>query len=310
MSGATRPGGAADGTPLECARLAAELRVLRERSGLSLAALAEESAYSKSSWQRYLTGRALPPWLAVRALCRFAGEPEPRIRVLWELAEAAWSRRGSVERESTTAEDPVPAPEAQPRTQPAPEAEPAPTEAPPGCPIPARAFPLRRRRRPGPAAAVAVLVVCVAAALGTAVATGALDAPASTANAVRGGFHVLCTGAPCAGKDPGTMLCGVEPQTLLHVDGAAGAAGAGIEIRYNPLCRAVWARAWHTRLGDRLTVSAPGEAAQSVAVTDPRLLDAFVYTPLLPVPGRHAVLTVCLEGPPGGEPVCRRAPAP
>ncbi|MGN5381101.1 helix-turn-helix domain-containing protein [Streptomyces lasalocidi] len=109
-------------TPPECARLAAELRLLRDRSRLTLATLAEETTYSRSSWQRYLSGKALPPWLAVRGLCRLAGEPEPRMRALWELAEAEWSRRASIRPARTADQDDPPA-DAQ--AVPSPTAQPA-----------------------------------------------------------------------------------------------------------------------------------------------------------------------------------------
>ncbi|MCZ9342799.1 helix-turn-helix domain-containing protein, partial [Streptomyces sp. TRM76130] len=56
----------------EQTRLTAALRELRARTGLSLAALAERTAYSKSSWERYLNGKILPPRQAVRELCRIA----------------------------------------------------------------------------------------------------------------------------------------------------------------------------------------------------------------------------------------------
>ncbi|WP_256090352.1 helix-turn-helix domain-containing protein, partial [Actinacidiphila rubida] len=42
-----------------------ELRVLTDRTGLSLSALAHRTPYSKSSWERYLNGKALPPQHAV-----------------------------------------------------------------------------------------------------------------------------------------------------------------------------------------------------------------------------------------------------
>ncbi|USA01676.1 helix-turn-helix domain-containing protein [Streptomyces lydicamycinicus] len=79
---------------VECSRLAAGLRELRARTGLSLAALAARTPYSKSSWERYLNGKKLPPRDAVEALCRLAGEPAGRLVALWELADAAWSGRG------------------------------------------------------------------------------------------------------------------------------------------------------------------------------------------------------------------------
>ena len=72
----------------EQARLAAALRELRARTGLSLAALAAKTAFSKSSWERYLNGRTLPPHTAVQELCRLAGEPDGRCLALWEIAES------------------------------------------------------------------------------------------------------------------------------------------------------------------------------------------------------------------------------
>jgi transcriptional regulator with XRE-family HTH domain len=76
-------------------QLVTELRRLKDRSRLSLAALALRTAYSKSSWERYLNGAKLPPRQAVEALCGIAGAPPARLLALWELAETAWSGRGS-----------------------------------------------------------------------------------------------------------------------------------------------------------------------------------------------------------------------
>lgn len=81
-----------------CVRLAGELQTLRDRTGLSLAALAAKTAYSKSTWARYLSGRTLPPWSAAQTLAVLASEPEARLRALWELAEEEWSGRGVVDR--------------------------------------------------------------------------------------------------------------------------------------------------------------------------------------------------------------------
>ncbi|MET7797160.1 helix-turn-helix transcriptional regulator, partial [Streptomyces decoyicus] len=70
------------------------MRELRRRTGLTLAALAERTPYSKSSWERYLNAKKLPPRGAVEALCLLAGEPPGQLVALWELADAAWSGRG------------------------------------------------------------------------------------------------------------------------------------------------------------------------------------------------------------------------
>ncbi|MCU8595283.1 helix-turn-helix domain-containing protein, partial [Streptomyces sp. A13(2022)] len=79
----------------EHTRLVAALRELKAGSGLSLAALAERTPYSKSSWERYLNGKSLPPRQAVRDLCRLANEPDGRLLALWEIAESRWSGRAT-----------------------------------------------------------------------------------------------------------------------------------------------------------------------------------------------------------------------
>ncbi|MGR6973919.1 DUF2690 domain-containing protein [Streptomyces cynarae] len=63
------------------------LRDLKERTGLSLAALAARTPYSKSAWHRYLTGAGRPPRSAVEALAALAGaDPAPAL-TLWEAAD-------------------------------------------------------------------------------------------------------------------------------------------------------------------------------------------------------------------------------
>ncbi|MCZ4611775.1 helix-turn-helix transcriptional regulator, partial [Streptomyces sp. Lzd4kr] len=81
----------------ERARLAAVLRELKGRTGLSLAGLAAKTAFSKSSWDRYLNGRTLPQRDAVQELCRLAGEPEGRCLALWEIAESEGSGRAAAQ---------------------------------------------------------------------------------------------------------------------------------------------------------------------------------------------------------------------
>ncbi|MEN2421359.1 DUF2690 domain-containing protein [Streptomyces rimosus] len=71
---------------------ASQLRRLVERSGLSLAAVADRTGYSKTSWERYLNGRLLPPQRAVVALAEATGAHAGHLTTMWELAERAWSR--------------------------------------------------------------------------------------------------------------------------------------------------------------------------------------------------------------------------
>ncbi|MER5748410.1 DUF2690 domain-containing protein [Streptomyces sp. NPDC002088] len=67
--------------------LVARLRELKDLTGLSLAALAARTPYSKSAWHRYLTGGKRPPRSAVEALIRLAGVDAGPVMALWEAAD-------------------------------------------------------------------------------------------------------------------------------------------------------------------------------------------------------------------------------
>ncbi|MBD0745484.1 XRE family transcriptional regulator [Streptomyces sp. CBMA152] len=71
---------------------ASQLRRLVDRSGLSLAAVADRTGYSKTSWERYLGGRLLAPKGAIVALAEVTGTNPLHLTTMWELAERAWSR--------------------------------------------------------------------------------------------------------------------------------------------------------------------------------------------------------------------------
>lgn len=69
-----------------------QLRRLVDRSGLSIAAVADRTGYSKTSWERYLNGRLLAPRGAIVALGEVTGTNQAHLNTMWELAERAWSR--------------------------------------------------------------------------------------------------------------------------------------------------------------------------------------------------------------------------
>ncbi|MFD0316847.1 helix-turn-helix domain-containing protein [Streptomyces flavalbus] len=69
-----------------------QLRRLVDRSGLSVAAVADRTGYSKTSWERYLGGRLLAPKGAIVALAEVTGTNPVHLTTMWELAERAWSR--------------------------------------------------------------------------------------------------------------------------------------------------------------------------------------------------------------------------
>ncbi|MET9965506.1 helix-turn-helix transcriptional regulator [Streptomyces sp. NPDC006356] len=81
--------------PPEVRHFVEQLRQLKDRTGLSLVALGARTAYSKSSWQRYLNATQPPPRQAVAALCRVADvdkDEAERFGVRWELAVRVWPK--------------------------------------------------------------------------------------------------------------------------------------------------------------------------------------------------------------------------
>ncbi|MFD3675496.1 helix-turn-helix domain-containing protein [Streptomyces sp. NPDC058613] len=70
-------------------RLVAELRRLKDHSGLSLAALAGKTGYSRSSWERYLNGKQPVPRAAVEELAQVCGADPTRLVVLHDVAAQA-----------------------------------------------------------------------------------------------------------------------------------------------------------------------------------------------------------------------------
>lgn len=252
----------------ELARLAAALRELRARTGLSLAALAAKTAFSKSSWERYLNGRTLPPRTAVQELCRLAGEPDGRCLALWEIAESEWSGRADTPAQaSSRAAGPV-----------------APAD-------PVEAAPGGGHRG---AATVAVLAsVCAVAVGGVAVALLLLPRqsheprPAAAATSTPGPH---CRASSCEGKNPMAMFCAATPDTLAtrHT-----ATGAWLEVRSSKTCGTSWARMWGTRIGDRLELTADGRV-RGAEVENAVDADNFVYTPMT-VTRPGTVLRTCFR---------------
>ncbi|MFE2572222.1 helix-turn-helix domain-containing protein, partial [Streptomyces mirabilis] len=68
------------------------LRCLKQRTGLSLAALASVTPFSKSTWHRYLSGDQFPPRSAVESLGRLADTDPGPLLSLWDAASRAQSR--------------------------------------------------------------------------------------------------------------------------------------------------------------------------------------------------------------------------
>lgn len=243
----------------EHTRLFAALRELRAGAGLSLAALAERTAYSKSSWERYLNGKGLPPRQAVQELCRLANEPDGRLLALWEIAESHWSGRAVA---PPTDESPRPRPQEVP--------PPAGTE--------------QRRLRRGRLLVVLASVYTVI--VGGAAALLFLLLPDSRARedepppaSIPFSLAPQCHGAACEGRDPIRLICGIGPDTLAS---HRTATGAHVELRYSKKCGASWARVWWTQIGDRVDVTAGGPT-HDVRIRNKDDAATFVYTEMTEV---------------------------
>lgn len=279
----------------ERARLAAALRELRTRTGLSLAGLAAKTTFSKSSWERYLNGRTLPPRDAVQELCRLTGEPEGRCLALWEIAESECSGRAT---------------QASPPPSSSPSPSPSPQEAPHAGSTPVNDAVHRS------AAATAVLASVCAVAVGGVAAVALLlpqggSGPGSSLSPPPSATGPGCRGKVCEGKSPMHMRCAAAPATL---GSRRTASGAWMELRYSEECGTSWARMWGTRVGDRIEMTTGARDARgdggaragrvrSAEVRDDVEADAYVYTPMTAVPS-GTVVRACFRPAAGGEAEC------
>jgi transcriptional regulator with XRE-family HTH domain len=250
------------------------LRRRIERSGVSITQLAEATGYSRSSWERYLNGRLLPPKYAVVALAQVTDTEPTHLTTLWELAERAWSRAEA--RHDTTIQAHLVA-----------EARAALGEFGPPPDVGGGEPP--RRGRPGRRRALLFLTgvaVVVLAVLGATFLLRSPSAPeraaatpspslSSSVSAQSLPAGVKCAGDPCTGKDPEAMGCGGK-----HARTAAATwvGGSYVEMRYSHTCGAVWARISAAGPGDTISVTAAG-ATQRTRIGD----SAAAYTPMLAV---------------------------
>ncbi|MGW7658039.1 helix-turn-helix domain-containing protein [Streptomyces asiaticus] len=238
--------------PAECAELVTDLRELKARSGLNLAELAEATAISKSSWERYLNGKQFPPRHAVAALCQVVGETDAGILARWALADAAWSCRehgiaaGHVRSSRTTEHAAVVRPD-----------EPAPC------------------RHPGPlhrvllAASVFITGRPRTATAGIVLACAAMITPAAIYHMSHGVTRAsrarppVCRLGSCEGRNPRTTAC-EDPVTVAS---HTADDGTRLEIRLSPSCQAGWIRTRPTHKGFRIEITGPGGHRQSAVVT-------------------------------------------
>ena len=251
-----RPKDASEPTAPEVRHLLERLREAKDSTGLSFAALAARTVYSKSSWERYLNGKTLPPRDAVEALAKLSGADPARLLALWRLADRAWSGRdargtaaGAVTMPETAVNPPVKA-GIEPK-------EDVPVDAPPP-------FGPRKRNAHRNATAVAAVGAVLAAALGTWAWTHGDGQEEAAPRLSTGG---PCQGESCTGRnsEQGDTDCWTDAGTRAKRE----IAGRIVELRVSSTCRAAWGRIAEPRPGDRVRVETTDERHQSRQVAVP-----------------------------------------
>ncbi|MEV7140337.1 helix-turn-helix domain-containing protein [Streptomyces tauricus] len=294
-SGGARPQGTGEAAervarPVQCERLARELRELRAATGLSLAALAAKTPYSKSSWERYLNGKALPPRQAVEQLCRLAGQRPDRPLALWELAESAWSGRSG---------DGAPGAGTGERTGGGDGARTVvrETAAPAGVPPHPPGHPDRRhhsvRHLAGAfvgCAAVAAAVLMVTWGLGSGDGEGKGAATPS-----RSAPGPSCSRDTCTGRNPESTGCSNAAHPAGTLTERPFDGGTVVKVRRSVRCGTVWARIDRGREGDRIEITAPGIEPQQSEVRDRFDEEGSLSTPMVAAnPGAFPEVESCL----------------
>ncbi|MFG2152371.1 helix-turn-helix domain-containing protein [[Kitasatospora] papulosa] len=261
---------------------AARLRGLVDRSGLSPAAVADRTGYSRTSWERYLNGGLLAPRGAVVALAEVTGAEPHQLTMAWEAAERAWSRsevRHHMTMEAIRASRARATPgEAGVAAAPVASRRPSRTAGGAG---PDRSRRGGRRRAALFLAGVVGALLLVAGAvllidLGGDDDAGAVPAAPSAGagtGAPRSPSVVGCGGAGCAGQDPETTGCGGR---FADTVARATVGGALVEVRWSATCGAAWARITRASAGDTVRITA-GSSEQEGAVG----AEAEAYTPMV-----------------------------
>ncbi|MEV5955378.1 DUF2690 domain-containing protein [Streptomyces sp. NPDC051987] len=250
------------------------MRDLKDGSGFTLADLAQATAISRSSWERYLNGKQFPPRHAVQALCRAVDEAEDELLTQWALADAAWSGRGH----------PTPAVSGS-------ASPPGSDDGISGLDSPVREGPsavqrVSRTRRVLLAAsavidqrptstAVAVVLLCSAMVVPAAVSYASRTAASQSA-----ARPPICQLRSCEGRNPRTTAC-EDPVTLAS---HTAADGTRLEIRLSPSCRAGWIRVSPTHSGFRVEITGPDAREQSVDETARPAGDEVTTTTMIAAP--------------------------
>jgi transcriptional regulator with XRE-family HTH domain len=274
------PSGTSGPAAPEVRHLLERLREAKHGTGLSFAALAARTSYSKSSWERYLNGKTLPPRDAVETLAKLSGTDPAMLLALWRLADRAWSGRDArdtaAEGETTERET----------GRESPMASPARADVRAGTPplAPRARNPNRR----------AVVVAGAGAALSVALGAGSWATWAWTHGGGREEAAPRLSTGPCRGESC-TGRNSEQQDTDCWTDADSRArreiAGRVVELRVSLTCRASWGRITEPRRGDRVWVETTGEQRQSGQVAVP---NRAIYTLMIGIE-RPADARACFE---------------
>ncbi|MEU5883213.1 helix-turn-helix domain-containing protein [Spirillospora sp. NPDC047279] len=266
--------------PVAARVVVTELRMLKDRSGLTLAALAARTACSTSAWSRYLNGQVLIPRDIARALATLAAGDQQRLMALWENAAAAWAPASATEPSSVPPSAPPP-PVPQYRSQrPAADAADGPDHPDPGTAPATGSAGVADRGLPAHVAgaapaghhghgrvgrvltataiAMALLAVCTSAessipGIGSAADVRGDSAPRASREpaTVPAVASPGCRLSTCADQQPAVMACDRDARTLT----TAPLGAASLSLRFSPACQASWAHLRGARRYDRLALS-------------------------------------------------------
>ncbi|MEW2189116.1 helix-turn-helix domain-containing protein [Streptomyces microflavus] len=240
--------------------LAAQLRSLRMRRGLTLSALAERTSYSRSSWERYLNGKALPSATAVTEFAAAVGFPAATLLIQRER-EQDGRRPGA--RSAPPGQETASPGEDLPHEAPQPEGSAAPVP-----PVGAS------RTRVTLISAVSACMALVAGILIGGWIFGGTDAEGQNQGKAQG--EPQCLEFECRDQDSQRMGCHIGAWTAA----ATWSDRTYIELRYSPRCRAAWARITDAHVDDTARVEGARGARNERSVT----YENDTYSPMVEAP--------------------------
>ncbi|MEU1405327.1 helix-turn-helix domain-containing protein [Streptomyces sp. NPDC005728] len=253
-------------------RLLAELRRMKDASGLSYGRLASRTHYSRSSWERFLNGKQLPTRVAVEQLAAAVGEEPAPLLALWDALDTMSRELAETPRDTLPAMD-------DNREAVAPKEN--------------RGHRLHR-----------LLPLCyvvsgaLLGALGTVLLTDNGHAATTTprSNPARGIAAPVaaaspdpepdCRGDSCLEGEPQAKNCQWDAVTARET----WLRGLQIQLRYSARCKAVWGRIENGTVGDAVSITDRWGRTEDATIR----VGTDTYTRMLSTAGAPAsTITIC-----------------